>query len=233
MIHADEPLRRSAEDDRRFVAPAAWVAVNQFFHVQQCAFLTQQLNDQIVSLENELAIQQRVSASQVAAVWPYRIGHFQAVLLADDEVIRAVAWRGVYCTGTGIQRHMFAEDCRHVEAHKRVFETHQLQIGTFAAAQHFPMGNAGALHHAFHQFGRQDQALAFNLNQLIRKFRVQRDGAVSRQRPRGGGPDNQRNRTVKAGHIKLGRHGSCVNRVESHIDRRRSFVVILNFRFRQ
>ncbi|MNH29346.1 hypothetical protein D3C79_895730 [compost metagenome] len=121
-------------------------------------------------------------------------------------------------TGTGVQRDVIAEDCRHVEAHERVFEAQQLQIGALTAAQHGPRADAGAFHHALDQFGRQDQALAFNLYQLISKLRVQRDSAVSRQCPRRRGPDHQRNRAVKVGHAKFGRHGSRVNRVESHID---------------
>ena len=77
-------------------------------------------------------------------------------------------------TGTGVQRHVLAEDRRHVEVHERVFEAQQLQIGAFAAAQHRPFGDAGAFHHAFYQLGRQDQALAVNLHQLIGEVRVQR-----------------------------------------------------------
>ena len=38
LIHAHEPLRRGAEDDRRFVTPAARVAVLHFFNVQQRVF---------------------------------------------------------------------------------------------------------------------------------------------------------------------------------------------------
>ncbi len=57
LIHAYEPLRRGAEDDRRFVTPAVRIAVQQFFNVQQRAFLTQQVDDQIVSFEYLNAIQ--------------------------------------------------------------------------------------------------------------------------------------------------------------------------------
>ncbi|MNH06943.1 hypothetical protein D3C79_663230 [compost metagenome] len=136
----------------------------QFFHVQQSAFLTQQLNDQIVGLEHEFTVQRWIGAGQVAAVRANRVGDFQAVFLADHEVIRAVARCGMYGTGTGIQRNVIAQDRRHVKAHKRMGKAHQFQIAALTVAQHCPGSDACALHHAFHQIGCQDHALAVDLH---------------------------------------------------------------------
>lgn len=163
----------------------------QFFHVQQSTLLTQQLNDQIVGLEHELAVQRWIGAGQVAAVRANRVGDFQAVFLADHEVIRAVARSGMYGTGTGIQRNVIAQDRRHVKAHKRMGKAHQFQIAALAATQHFPMADACTFHHAFYQVRCQDQALAFNLDQMVGELCIQRDRTVGRQRPRCGRPDHQ------------------------------------------
>ena len=140
---------------------------------------------------------------------------------------------GMHCTGTGFQRHVVAQDRRHIKIEERVFKTHQFQVRTFHHAQHGKLTDTSAFHHAFQQIFREDQRLPFNLHQRIVKFRGQRDRAVRRQRPRGGGPDNQRDRTVNAGNAKFRFYRVDIDGMERHVDRRRGFVVILNFRFCQ
>ncbi len=172
LIHADKPLRRGTEDDWRFVAPAVWIAVMQFFNVQQCAFLTQQLNDHVVGLKDVNAIQTRPGARQECAIRANRVSGFNAIFLADHIVIRAVAWRGMYRTGTGIQRYVFAQHHRRVVIQERMLERHQLQCSACGGTQYRPFADARALHHALNQIFRQNQRAAFDLQQLIFKFRM-------------------------------------------------------------
>lgn len=93
---------------------------------------------------------------------------------------------------TGIQRDVIAEDRRNVEVHKRMGKAQQLQLRAFYGAEDGIVSRAKALHHAFHQVFRQNQRLTVNLYQRVIKIRRQRDRAVRRQRPRGGGQDDQR-----------------------------------------
>ena len=153
--------------------------------------------------------------------------------MTDDIVIRTVAWRGMHRTGTRVQRDVIAQDRRDVKIEERVLKAHQLQLGAVHHRQDGVISNAGALHHAVDQVFCQDQRLTVNLHQRIVKLRGERDGAVRRQGPRGGGPDNQRNRAVDVGHAKFRQHRRFIGRVERHVDGRRGFVVILDFRFSQ
>ena len=59
LLHADEPLRSRAEDDRRLVAPAMRIAVLESFFVQQRAALLQDCDHVFVRFEDVLAFEQR------------------------------------------------------------------------------------------------------------------------------------------------------------------------------
>ena len=114
-----------------------------------------------------------------------------------------------------------------------MLKAHQLKLRTLYRRQNSVVRRANALHYALNQVFRQDQRLAVNLHQRIVELRRQRDSAVGRQGPRRGGPDNQRHRTVDVGYAEFRQYRGFVYRVERDIDRRRGFVVILHFRFRQ
>ncbi len=78
LIHADEPLRRGAEDQRRLVAPAMRVAVPQRLLVQQRTSALELLHhDGIGVVDAQTSHQRRVGDE--AAVRPHRIDHRQAV----------------------------------------------------------------------------------------------------------------------------------------------------------
>ncbi|CCJ92187.1 alpha-L-glutamate ligases, RimK family [Cronobacter turicensis 564] len=110
-------------------------------------------------------------------------------------------------------------------------EAHQFKLRAFGFAQHGVIGDVDALHHALKQVFRHDQRLTFNLHQHIVDFSMQRDSAVRRQRPRGGGPDNQRYRAVNGLHAEFRRDRRSVYRIKGDVDGRRRFVVILHLRF--
>ena len=109
----------------------------------------------------------------------------------------------------------------------------QFQLGTFHRAKNGVIANADTLHYAFNQIFREDHGLTVDLHQRIIKIRCNGDCAVSRQRPRRGGPDNQRNWAVNIAYTKFRFQRILIDRLESDVDGRRSFVVILNFRFCQ
>ena len=81
-VHADEPLRRGAEDQRRLVAPAMRIAVRIRCLVHQPAALFQ-LGDDHGSCGIDPKACDQLGLRGKAAVGPDRVDHRQAVALAD------------------------------------------------------------------------------------------------------------------------------------------------------
>ncbi|MND64807.1 hypothetical protein D3C80_561540 [compost metagenome] len=114
-----------------------------------------------------------------------------------------------------------------------MFKAQQFKLSTVHRTQHGVIRDVRTFQYALNQIFRQDHRLPFNLHQRIIEISREGNGAVSRQRPRCGGPDNQRNRAVDGRDTEFGFHRFRIDGVESHVDRRRGFVVILHFRFCQ
>jgi len=116
-FHADEPLRRGAERDRRLVPPAMRVAVRDLRRREQHAAFAQQVGDRVVRLPDELAFDQR-RAGQVDAVAADRVQHagrirvHQAVFAPDREILHAMTGCRVHRAGALLRRHVRAEDER-------------------------------------------------------------------------------------------------------------------------
>jgi uncharacterized protein YbaA (DUF1428 family) len=112
-IHADEPLRRGAEDDRRLVAPAVRVAVRIF-----SACLS---SGPWRSVRRPSCWHPRSSGRRRCGVYsartcrrpPTGLCHRQAVASGRHVVVHAVRGRGVHQAGTGLQRDVVAQDHRH------------------------------------------------------------------------------------------------------------------------
>ena len=134
LVHADEPLRRGAEDHRRLVAPAMRVAVAQRLLVQQLP--VGRAAPAMMTLVGLLDLQARRPAACSArkrAVVAHRVDHRQPVLHADREVLLAVAGRGVHRAGAGIERHVLAEDHRHLALVERMLQLQAFQRAALAA----------------------------------------------------------------------------------------------------
>ena len=144
LLHADEPLRRGAEDHRRLVTPAVRVAVAEGLVVQQRPRSAEHLDDVRVRVEDLLAREQR-RGRQEPPVGTHRIVHRQAVALADDEVLLAVAGRRVHGTGTAVERHVLAQDHRHLAIVERVPQREALERGALDARD---LGAAASHPHA-------------------------------------------------------------------------------------
>ena len=127
LIHADEPLRGGAKYHRRLVAPAMRIGMMIRLVLQQPAVLDQHLDDMCVGVEYLLAGKQR-RAGQKAPVAADRIVDFQVVAPADDVVIEAMAGRGVHRSGAGIERHVIAENHRHLPIVKRMLQQQDARV---------------------------------------------------------------------------------------------------------
>ena len=111
VVHAGEPLRRRAIDDRRLVPPAVHVAVRVLFGVEQRARLAQRLDDLRIRIPDLHAAEER-QVGREHAVALHRIQDvvvLHAVAAARLEVVDAVRRRRMDDAGALLERHELAE----------------------------------------------------------------------------------------------------------------------------
>ena len=102
------------------------VAVVIRLEMHQPPALAQRLDDLRVRIEHRESLEER-RARDEAAVVADRVVDRQAVVLADLEVVRAVAGRGVHGAGAGFERHVIAEDDGHFALVERMLEPQALE----------------------------------------------------------------------------------------------------------
>ena len=104
--------------------------------------------------------------------------------------------------GTGIERHMLADDDRHLAVIEWMTEPEPLEINPASIAQHPIVLDAPAIHGVLEQTLGDDQTLPalrrVGLDDDVFQFGIERDGLVRRQGPGGGGPDDDRRRSLAA-----------------------------------
>ena len=106
LVHADEPLRRGAEDDRRLVAPAMRIAVTEWLMLEQHATLAEHIDDVLVRLEHLFTGEESVPGRKRPSRRPdCRVA---IVLDTDDKVLLTVARRRVHGARAGIERDVHA-----------------------------------------------------------------------------------------------------------------------------
>src|SRR5699024_8521601 len=128
---------------------------------------------------------------QVAAV-VHRDGDGDVVLLADVEVVHAVAAGGVDTAGTALQRDVVAQDDQALLGQVDVLVAHHLELGAAdRLAHHLILGDVAGLHDALDQVGGHDVVLAAELDEGVFQRAAQADGLVGGQGPGGGGPDHE------------------------------------------
>ena len=135
FFHAQEPLRRRAEDHRRLVAPAMRIAVAVRLVVDQFSGLLDRLDDLRVRVENRESFEER-RADDKAAVVPDRVVDRQVVAPAHLVVVGAVAGRRVDGAGAGIEGHVLAEDHGHLTFVEWMLESQPLERLALRLAEH-------------------------------------------------------------------------------------------------
>ncbi len=135
LIQLDEPLLRGAENHRIVATPAVRIAVLVRVMAKQRAAIAQQFHDDGICREHVLAFVFRQAFQIHAAVVERRVG-FQAVFLAGDEVVRAVAGRGVHDPAALIERDVIGQHPRHLNRQKRMLKFHALKIPSLECGQH-------------------------------------------------------------------------------------------------
>jgi hypothetical protein len=163
-VHADEPLRRRAVDDRRLVAPAVHVAVRDLAAREQRADLGQLLDDDRIGLPDEHAAEEWQARGK-HAVALHRGQDFvvvHAVLLAGVVVLQAIGRRAMDDAGAGVERDVVAQIHGRGAIVEGMAEFHLRQRRALAGAQHLAV-EAEALQRRAAQFGGEDDAAARRL----------------------------------------------------------------------
>ena len=247
LRHRDEPLRRRAERDRRLVAPAMRIAVLDPGECEQAALRAQRVDDDVVGLPDvqagEPGVADRRRGRQIHAATVDRIdlgrgvAVEQAVGLADDVVLLAVAGRRVHGAGAVLGRDVLAEDYRNVALGVEGMREQQMfQRAAGDAAVHDDIAfDAVATQRALHQCIGQHQPAATAVlrdrafDQCVLEIGAQRHGERSRQRPRRGRPDRQRDVDIgrqRGAECMCERRG--ITRDVGDIDRRRDLVGVFD-----
>ena len=152
------------------------------------------------------------------------------VLLADDKVVRTKAGRSMDAAGTGIQRDMVAADDNALAVHDRMLGTHQLKVGAHQRAEHFPGIDLGRLHNRLDQFlGEHIDIARRHLDQIVFKYRIDRDRKVARQSPGGRGPDHKVY-VIQAAGDRGDLAALVIGHVELDIDGRTRLILVFDLR---
>ena len=225
FIHADEPLRCSAVDDGRLVAPAMGVAVLQAGGVHQAVGDLQRIQNDGHSLPDVLTTEH----GQIGCVHAVALLGVQDVLVVHAivdtavEVIHAVGRGRVHDTGTVVSRGVVGQvhgrDAVKTLVHmgQRVLEGHvvkrlALSGGDYGAFQ-LPAGKA-----FFDQCGGHDQQAALGVDQAVFQIGVDVQRLVGRDSPGRGRPDDDEGFFVQLGQTEssgqLGRLGGREHHVQ-------------------
>ena len=240
MLHADEPLRRGAENHRRLVAPAVRVAVAQRLVVQQPPVALQGLDDDRVGFLDLEARNQR-RTGQEAPIVADRVAHRQPVALADREVFLTVAGGGVHRAGAGLERDVLAQDDRHLPLLQRVRQLQAFERAPGELRQHTLRRHPKAPQARLEQLGGEDQpshrpAGVGGLDQRVTQLRVDCDRLVRRQRPGRGRPDDQLDRCgaeLRSGQPRTLRELGVVDHTKADVDRGRDLLLVFDFGLRE
>ncbi len=129
VVHAGEPLRRRAVDDRRLVPPAMHVAVRELLRVEQRAGFAQLVDDPRIRVPDPQAAEERqvVGEAAVALHGVQDVVVLHAVAAARQEVVDAVRRRAVDDAGALLERHVLAEIDRRRAIVERMAECDPLE----------------------------------------------------------------------------------------------------------
>ena len=114
------------------------------------------------------------------------------ILLADVEVVHAVAACGVHTAGTAFQRDVVAQNDPALLGQVDVVVAHQLELSAGNGLAHdLVVLDVAGVHDALDQIGGHDVVLLADLDEGVLELTVQADSLVGGQGPGGGGPDDE------------------------------------------
>jgi hypothetical protein len=83
----------------------------------------------------------------------------ETVLLADEKVLGAVPRRRMHAAGSGLQRHVVAQNDQGLPFHEGMPRRHIFEIPAGQGPQNLVIGDPRRFHHVFHKLRREDIAL--------------------------------------------------------------------------
>ena len=194
-IHADEPLVGAAKDGGVVAAPAMRVRVLVIRLLEQGSMGLEDPDDDRVrfpdGLANELIGQDAACAfgvEKLAGGIDRAIGG-NAVELRDDEVVHAVTGSGMDSASTGFEGDVVAYDAERIAIEKRVAKDSFVEGRAIESTDDMRLGPVEFFCNGFEQALGNDVDGVIDFIGYIFKAGVETDGHVSRDGPRGGGPD--------------------------------------------
>ena len=169
------------------------IAVAQGGLRQQIVPLPEDAGDGGIGLEHMLPGKQGGFPAETALVI-HQVRQGQAIGLARQVVIHAMGRGGVHGAGAGLQGHMLPQDRRRKAVVERVPQRRAFQGRPFDPGQDPVVAHAATGQGRGRQLLRQRQSFRapgrLALRHDVVKLRVEGDGLVGWQGPRGGGPDD-------------------------------------------
>ncbi len=133
----------------------------------------------------------RFGGHAAAAVHRDDDGKVGVVVVADLEVLDAVAGSGVHAAGAALQRDVVAHNHERGAVEERVGGLHILQLGALEGRDDLVLGLPRFLHGGFIQRGRHHEPLVPAADQRILELRADADGHVGGKGPRRRRPDHE------------------------------------------
>ena len=238
-VHADEPLRGRAVDERRLVAPAVHVAVRELAVRKEVPRDGEGVHDGFGRLPDVEAAKERkpVGKDAVALHGADDVVVLEAVALAGDEVVHAVGRGAVNDAGTRRRVDVVGEvDGRaaaiaFVHVVERVEEFKRVQRFALDGGEHGAREFV-ALERLFVKTFTEDEKLRAGVDEDVVEFGIDVQGLVRRNRPGGRRPDHR-----EAGLFELHAEDRfdafllVFSEFEGDVDRRARLVLVFHFGF--
>ena len=210
ILHGNEPLRRGAIDDRGLGTPGARIGVLETATRQQCANFDQFGDDGFVGVGflavfiiDALARKHR-NGRVIGTVTIHHFRNFQTVFQTGLVIVRAVGRCGMDKAGTGVGRNVISCEKRYVKVialtAERMGGNRAVKVRTLEGADNLVTGDATVFAQVFEKVGTNRHFLANggpcffsrfgDFDHRIFDFRTIGNCAVTRNGPRGGGPDD-------------------------------------------
>src|SRR5579862_1971678 len=224
VIHANEPLLGGAEDHWIFAAPAMRVTVDILGVAHQSVFLGENFDDYGIGLEDGLAHVLRRAFREAAFIVKRRVG-FELVALAGVEVVGAMARRGVNDAAALLDGHVVGKDAGNLIIEERMLEFQAFEFGTFSLPTRLIEFDDEFFTDSLEAIGSEQKGPFGTLCDDVIEIGMEGEGAIGRERPRRGGPDE----CVYAGAKFCG--GAIRDKGKFNPDRVAGVVVVFHFGF--
>ena len=226
LIHLDEPLLGGAEDHRIVAAPAVRVAVRIVRGGKKRAALAEKLDDDRIGSEDVLALVFGQAFGIDAAV-VQRSGSFEAIFLAGEEVLDAVARGGMDDSAALLERDVIGKNAGDFDGQEGMLEFHALEFAAFDRGTNAGFPKAELAPQSIDTIGGNQKGAALRVHDGIVEIGMKSQGAVVRKSPGSGRPNDSFDLAAEV----RGTACASANHVKGDPNRRTGVVFVLDFGF--